>query len=89
FVQHHLTESGHTDLLVTQKLSQPTNYSTATEVAAAAQRLSSNRPAFTDFQRRTFHMDGKSPSRTIAPETSAVSIVREKLRKAFEEEKGL
>jgi hypothetical protein len=42
FIQHHLTESGHSDLLVTQKLSQPTNYSTATEVAAAAQRLSSN-----------------------------------------------
>ncbi|MGA8088443.1 MAG: hypothetical protein WCA10_14135, partial [Terracidiphilus sp.] len=64
FVQHHLTESGHTDLLVTQKLSQPTNYSTATEVAAAAQRLSSNGLAFTNFLWRTFHLDKKSPSRT-------------------------
>lgn len=38
FVQHHLTESGHSDLLVTQTLSQPRNYSTANTAASAARQ---------------------------------------------------
>lgn len=41
-MQHHLTESGHSDLLVTQTLSQPANYSTAKTAASAARQLSSN-----------------------------------------------
>jgi hypothetical protein len=42
FLQHHLAETGHVDLLVTLTLSRPQNYREAHAVASAAQRLSAN-----------------------------------------------
>jgi hypothetical protein len=42
FVQHHLAQSGHRNLLVTQTLNQPSIYSEVHAAASAAQRLSAN-----------------------------------------------